>query len=347
MPQRDSQLSHFPAFMHVEGRSVAVFGNGDEAFAKARLLTNTRAVICAYGDAPEPDYAEFLAKNHIRHIAEPYDPAQLDGHVLIFAATADAVVDAGISADARSRRIPVNAVDQPDLCDFYTPALVNRAPVAVAIGTQGTGPVLAQMLRARIDQMLAPSLGPLARLAAGYRDTVDRLLPRGRLRRDFWRQFFSGSVERAIADGDEAGARRAAARLIGRTQAGDHGHIWLVGAGSGEPDLLTLRAQRALMEADVIVAGQDVPQVIVDMGRRDAARAGFNKPDDAVSHAVAEAGKGGRVVLLVAGGSVSDAPFDAALEVLKTASVPFDIVPGVSGTEIHTDNAAASVTEAA
>lgn len=347
MPQRDSQLSHFPAFMHVEGRSVAVFGNGEEAFAKTRLLTNTRAIIRAYGDTPEPDYAEFLAKNEICHTAEPYDAAQLDGHVLIFAATADADTDAGISADARARRIPVNAVDQPDLCDFYTPALVNRAPVAVAIGTQGTGPVLAQMLRARIDQMLTPSLGPLARLAAGYRDPVDRLLPRGRLRRDFWRQFFSGPVERAVAKGDEAGARRAAARLIGRTQAGDHGHIWLVGAGSGEPDLLTLRAQRALMEADVIVASRDVPQAIVDMGRRDAARTGFDRPETAVSHAVGEAGKGGRVVLLVAGGSRSDTPFDAAFQLLKTASVPFDIVPGVSGTETLAEGTAASVTEAA
>src|SRR5690606_20341957 len=141
---------------------------------------------------------------------------------------------------------------RPELCDFFTPALVNRAPVAVAIGTEGAGPVLAQMIRAQIDRMLPPSLGRLAMLAASLRDTAAMLLPRGVARRGFWRAFFTGAPARAFERGDAAGARDAANGLLeagGRAE----GHIALVGAGPGAEDLITLRAHRLLMEADVIV----------------------------------------------------------------------------------------------
>ncbi len=125
-----------------------------------------------------------------------FSPDQVEGATLVFAATGDADADRAIVDAARAERIPANAVDQPDYCDFFTPALVNRAPVAVAIGTEGAGPVLAQMIRAQIDQMLSPSLGTLAELATSYRKTVERLVPRGVSRRVFWRRFFSGRCRR-------------------------------------------------------------------------------------------------------------------------------------------------------
>ena len=178
--------------------------------------------------------------------------------------------------DARAARIPVNAVDQPDQCDFFTPALVNRAPVAVAIGTEGAGPVLAQIIRARIDRMLPPSLGDLARLAAGYRRAVERIVPRGVARRIFWRRFFTGAPAEAVADGDLSAARRDATRLL-RSLEDVPGRVWLVGAGPGAEDLLTLRAQRVMMEADALVYDALVPQAIVDMGRRDAERHAVGK----------------------------------------------------------------------
>ena len=161
------QLSVFPAFFRVAQKCVAVFGNGDEAFAKVRLLMNTQAQIVVYADQPEADFAAFLTANAIETVHEPFAPAQVEGATLVFAATGDAAQDRAIVAAARAQKIPANAVDQPDYCDFLTPALVNRAPVAVAIGTEGAGPVLAQMIRAQIDQLLSPSLGALASLATG------------------------------------------------------------------------------------------------------------------------------------------------------------------------------------
>ncbi len=266
------QLTVFPAFFRVAQKCVAVFGNGDEAFAKVRLLRNTQADIVVYADEPEADLAAYLLLNAIRTVKASFSPEQVEGAVLVFAATGDAKQDQSIVAAARAQRIPANAVDQPDFCDFLTPALVNRAPVAVAIGTEGAGPVLAQMIRAQVDQMLSPSLGRLATLAqtlspcrrspccraalpAGSSGAASSpaLLPmRSRSAMFRWR----------------AARRRSSCRPWTRFD----GHVWLVGAGPGAEDLLTLRAQRVMMEADVLVYDALVPQAIVDMGRRDAER---------------------------------------------------------------------------
>ena len=329
MAQNDTgRLTHFPAFVRVEACKIAVFGNGAEAFAKARLLSNTDAAIHAYAAAPQPDYAAWLAGEGICHIGEAYEPGQLEGAVLAFAATDDAEADARIVVDARTRRIPVNAVDQPGLCDFYTPALVNRAPIAVAIGTEGAGPVLAQMIRARVDQLLSPSLGTLARFAAGYRAAVDRLAPAGPARRDLWRRFFTGAVAQAIASGDEALARRAAARLLGESGERTCGHVWLIGAGPGAEDLLTLRAQRALMEADIILRERSVPRAIADLGRRDAERMTVEVPGTALSRAIDASRTGRRVALLFPGDPSADPDFTRSLD---AAGLSFEIVPGVAG----------------
>ncbi|WP_296081293.1 bifunctional precorrin-2 dehydrogenase/sirohydrochlorin ferrochelatase, partial [uncultured Agrobacterium sp.] len=131
----DERLTTFPTFFKVEGKHVAVFGNGDEAYAKARLLSNTNAQIVAFSDQPQTDYAAFLDKEQIRVVAEPFDARQVEGMTLVFAATGDDVLDREIVDAARAKSIPANAVDQPGYCDFYTPGLVSRAPLAVAICT--------------------------------------------------------------------------------------------------------------------------------------------------------------------------------------------------------------------
>ncbi len=133
------QLAVFPAFFRVAQKRVAVFGNGDEAFAKVRLLLNTEASIVVYADEPETEFAQYLRDRAIERVAAAFAPEQLDGAILVFAATGNVADDRRIVVAARERRIPANAVDQPDFCDFFTPALVNRAPVAVAIGTEGQG----------------------------------------------------------------------------------------------------------------------------------------------------------------------------------------------------------------
>lgn len=332
-----TRLTTFPAFFRVSGRTVAVFGNGDEAFAKVRLLRNTDAHIVAYAKDPEPDYRDYLAANTLDVIAASFAADQLEGAALVFAATGDEQQDQAIVSAARAARIPANAVDQPEFCDFLTPALVNRAPVAVAIGTEGTGPVLAQMIRARVDQMLSPSLGRLASLAVDYRDSVERLIPKGVSRRIFWRRFFTGAVADSVDAGDVSGARRSANALLS-TSGRAEGHVWLVGAGPGAEDLLTLRAQRVLMEADVIVYDALVPQAIVDMGRRDAERLSVGKRKNCHSKSQGEINRllvrlgqdGKRVVRLKSGDPLVYGRAGEEMAALREAGISYEIVPGIT-----------------
>ncbi|MGN6775184.1 siroheme synthase CysG [Rhizobium sp.] len=337
MPPRTEQLSVFPAFFRVEGRVAAVFGNGDEAFAKVRLLLNTQARIVAYASAPEADYHAFLIANRIEIVRGDFSPDQVKGATLVFAATGDAEADRAIVDAARAERIPANAVDQPDYCDFYTPALVNRAPVAVAIGTEGAGPVLAQMIRAQIDQMLSPSLGKLAELATRYRKPVERFVARGAARRVFWRQFFSGPVADAINAGHAAQAEQVADELL-QSSRDVEGRVWLVGAGPGAEDLLTLRAQRVMMEADVIVYDALVPQAIVDMGRRDAERLSVgkrkgchSKSQEEINDLLVQLGREGkRVVRLKSGDPLVYGRAGEEMAALRAAGIGYEIVPGIT-----------------
>jgi uroporphyrin-III C-methyltransferase / precorrin-2 dehydrogenase / sirohydrochlorin ferrochelatase len=337
MSDRDDQLSVFPAFFRVEGKNVAVIGNGDEALAKVRLLLNTRADITLIADRPETALAVLAIQNDVRHMARPFDASLIEGMTLVFAATGDRREDRAIAEVARMLGIPVNAVDQPEQCDFLTPAIVNRAPVAVAIGTEGAGPVLAQMIRAQIDQILSPSLGRLARLATLYRDAVDRVLPKGVTRRVFWRRFFSGAVADAVSLGRIPEAEREATRLL--NMMGDiRGHVWLVGAGPGAEDLLTLRAQRVMMEADAIVYDALVPQAIVDMGRRDAERIPVgkrkgchSKSQDEINDLLVGLGREGkRVVRLKSGDPLVYGRAAEEMGALRDAGISYEIVPGIT-----------------
>ena len=337
MTEAQAKLSTFPAFFRVSGRTVVVVGEGDEAFAKTRLLFNTDARIVVLAEAPEADFARFIAEKGLDLVRAPFSKDAIADATLVFAATGDAGADRAIAAAARELRIPVNAVDQPDYCDFFTPALVNRAPVAVAIGTEGAGPVLAQMIRAQIDQILSPSLGRLASLANSYREAVDRVLPRGVTRRIFWRRFFQGAVADAVDNGDIELARRSANALL-NSQDRAAGHVWLVGAGPGAEDLLTLRAQRVMMNADVIVFDALVPQAIVDMGRRDAERLSVgkrkgchSKSQEEINDLLVDLGKAGkRVVRLKSGDPLVYGRAGEEMAALRQAGVTYEVVPGIT-----------------
>jgi uroporphyrin-III C-methyltransferase/precorrin-2 dehydrogenase/sirohydrochlorin ferrochelatase len=337
MTHAAAKLNAFPVFMRVENRAIVIVGGGEEALAKARLLAQSSAALAIVAGEPEDGLVEWAAANGVAVIREAYDAAHLAGAALVFAASGEEALDRRIAGDARRAGIPVNAVDRPELCDFFTPALVNRAPVAVAIGTEGAGPVLAQMIRARIDRMLPPSLGRLARLAVSYRDIVERLLPKGPARRRFWKAFFIGEPARAVEAGDEEGAARAAADLI-RRQGVAAGHVALVGAGPGAEDLLTLRAHRLLMEADVIVHDALVPEAVVSMGRRDAERIAAGKRKGCHSKSQAEinallvslARRGKRVVRLKSGDPLIFGRAGEEMQALRDAGVSYEIVPGVT-----------------
>lgn len=337
MAAATARMNAFPVFMKVEKRTVVIVGSGDEALAKTRLIGQSSAEIRIVAEAPEAELVAFASGIGAQIVETTYSADAIEGACLVFAATGEEALDGRVVSDANARGIPVNAVDRPHLCDFYTPALVNRAPVVVAIGTEGAGPVLAQMIRARVDRMLSPALGPLASLAASLRDTVERLVPKGNARRAFWSDFFEGAPARAMEIGHIEEAREAAAELMQRrTEA--RGHVALVGAGPGAEDLITIRAQRLLMQADVILFDALVPEAVVAMGRRDAERVSVgkrkgchSKKQEEINELIVELARDGkRVVRLKSGDPLVYGRAGEETAALREAGISYEIVPGVT-----------------
>ena len=331
------KLGVFPAFHKVEGRRVVVVGGGEEAAAKIRLLAETRAEIVVFARSLDTRTGADLIAAHGEWRGTWPTLADLTGAALIFAATGSEADDRAVCALAHEAGVPVNVVDRPELCDFYTPAIVNRAPLAVAIGSEGVAPVLTRHVRARIEALLAPAFGDLAGLAEKLRARVTRTLGTVGDRRRFWARFFSGAVAESVYAGRIGEAEDEALRMleIGPNFAG---HVSLVGAGPGAEDLLTLRAQRALQEADVIVYDRLVPEAIVAQGRRDARRVYVGKAkgnhslsqDEINALLVHEAKKGHRVVRLKSGDPLIFGRAGEEMAALKAAGVSFDVVPGIT-----------------
>ncbi|OKL42334.1 siroheme synthase CysG [Pseudovibrio exalbescens] len=335
---QERKLAVFPTFQKVAGRTVVVVGSGGEAAPKVRLLAQTQAhILVIASEEPEPDLlaAVDMAGAELRH--EPFHADHLKGAALVFGASGEEEQDRAVVDAGRAAGIPSNAVDRPELCDFYVGALVNRAPVAVAITSTGVGPVYARHIRAAIEAMLPLEAGRLATLAENLRDAVATVISSGRLRRRFWARFFSGSVAAHVFKGDEQKARLQIQRLLHDVRE-ETGYVWLVGAGPGAEDLLTLRAQRVLQEADVIYYDALVPEAVVSMGRRDAERisVGKRKGQHSVSqkdindHLVGAARQGKRVVRLKAGDPLIFGRAGEEMAALREAEIDFEVVPGVT-----------------
>ena len=335
--KRHRRLDVFPAFHKVADRRVVVVGHGGEAAAKVRLLGETNALIEVVSAHIEPELAEVMETVGATHVAEDFRPRHLNGAALVFSAREDEVLDRAVVQAARILGVPANAVDKPELCDFYTGALVNRAPIAVAITSTGVGPVLARHIRARIEGMLPRATGDLARLAESLRDTAAKVLTDGALRRRFWARFFSGAVATNLYAGRADAARAEAQRLL-NSATDDRGFVWLVGAGPGAEDLLTLRAQRLLQEADVIVHDALVPDPVIAMGRRDAQRISVGKrkgahsvPQGEINKVLVELAEAGhKVVRLKAGDPLVFGRAGEEMAALREAGIGFEVVPGVT-----------------
>jgi uroporphyrin-III C-methyltransferase/precorrin-2 dehydrogenase/sirohydrochlorin ferrochelatase len=252
-----------------------------------------------------------------------FEASDLDGAALCFVAD-DGPDGEAAKAAARARGIPLNVVDVPDECDFYTPSIVDRAPLTVAISTEGDAPVLARLVRARIEALLSPNLGAVARLAGSLRDKVA-----ARLSKPAARRFYEDLV--AAPDADLEG-------LFEAHEAKTTGVVWLIGAGPGAADLLTLRAQRLLQEADVIVHDHLVPDAVVEMGRRDAERISVGKRAGHHSFTQAQinalivrlAAEGKRVARLKGGDPMMFGRVGEEIAALRKAGIAYQIVPGVS-----------------
>jgi uroporphyrin-III C-methyltransferase/precorrin-2 dehydrogenase/sirohydrochlorin ferrochelatase len=326
------ELNTFPVSYKVQGQRIVIVGGGEEALNKARLASKTTALVVIISRAIEADFSELP----VTVLARPFEDADLVDAALVFVADHGPDGDAAKLA-ARARRVPLNVVDVPEECDFYTPSIIDRAPVTIAVATEGDAPVLARLIRARIEAALSPNLGALAKLAGSMRDKVSALLPGARARRYYEELVTSPEVEVALLRGQ--GDAKAQTLLTQHAAEGEGaGVVWLIGAGPGAEDLLTLRAQRLLQEADVIVHDHMVPAAAVEMGRRDAERILVGKQKGHHSFTQAEInalivrlGKAGkRVARLKGGDPMVFGRAGEEIDALKAAGIAYHIVPGVT-----------------
>lgn len=334
-----ARLSSLPISYAVAGRRVLLAGDGERVLQKARFLLRSAAIPVLFSPDPAPEVVRFAAENGWDLFARMPMAEDLRGCTLAFVGSDDPAREAMVAALANAACVPVNVVDRPDLSDFAVPAIVDRAPVAIAISTDGTAPVLAQRIRAAIERLLPPGLGRVAELAATLRETVRIRLPGSGARRDFWAAFFDGEGAATALAGDAAQARRLALRALDTAASAPRpGKVVLVGAGPGAGDLLTLRAQRHLQDADVLVHDDLVPEELLDMARRDARRIAVGKRKGRVGATqtqinlmLVELAQGGmRVVRLKSGDPAIFGRAGEELDALRAAGISVEIVPGVT-----------------
>jgi uroporphyrin-III C-methyltransferase/precorrin-2 dehydrogenase/sirohydrochlorin ferrochelatase len=329
-------MDYFPIFLRLAGEPVLVVGGGEVAARKIDLLLRTSAKVRVVAPELVAGLAERVAAGEIEHVAAEFTPEHLDGVRLAIAATDKRAINAWVAHQAERRNIPVNVVDDRELSRFIVPAIVDRSPVVVAVGSSGDAPVLTRRLRERLESFLPQRLGALARLAGKLRPTIKARIESPARRRKFWENFFDGTVAADVLAGRSVDVADIASTL--RTGEQDAGEVVLVGAGPGDPGLLTLRALRALQNADVILYDRLVSAEVLDLARRDAERINVGKTagsaqisQDEINALLVQLAQQGKRVCRLKGGD----PFifgrgGEELEALAAAGVRFEVVPGVT-----------------
>jgi uroporphyrin-III C-methyltransferase/precorrin-2 dehydrogenase/sirohydrochlorin ferrochelatase len=331
-------MMSFPVFLTLAGRRVVIAGGGEGAAQKMRLMLKTEAAIEIAAPEVDEEIAGTIAAGRAIHHPGPITPGTFRDAALVFVCTGSPGADACLHALAKEAGALVNVVDRPALCDATTPSIVDRDPVVVAIGTEGTAPILARRIKTEVEAMLDPRLGAFAALAGRLRTSVARHVAPAR-RRAFWAWALDGPWRRFRAGAE----REAAAELKDAIRAGGRaveagGRIDLVGAGPGARDLLTLRAVQRLQEADVIFYDRLVDPGVLELARRDAERIFAGKevgacawPQDRIDRAiVSEARRGRRVVRLKSGDPSIFGRAAEELDAARAAGVPCEIVPGIT-----------------
>jgi uroporphyrin-III C-methyltransferase / precorrin-2 dehydrogenase / sirohydrochlorin ferrochelatase len=337
-------MDYLPLFLQLRSQSVVVVGGGRVAVRKVDLLVRSGASITVIAPSLREELQKLVVSGAVKHIPSTFSAAHVDGAILVIAATDVHEVNVAVSTAARERRIPVNVVDDPVLSTFIFPAIVDRSPIIVAIGSGGESPVLARRVREQIESVLPAKLGALARFMGERRKTVQKSL--GMLaRRPFWERIVSGVVGTRILAGDDAGAAKAfeselktshltTAPTTGRTGLGE---VYLIGAGPGDPDLLTLRALQLLQQADVVLYDRLVPNAVLERARRDSERIFVGK--EAGNHTVQDrihellvhyASKGLRVARLKGGDPFVFGRGGEEIEILTRHGIPYISVPGIT-----------------
>ena len=334
-------MKTFPPFLSLQDRQVLVVGGGEPAARKAELLLSAGAQVALIAETVVGEIAQLIADGRISWAGRTFDDADLVGISLVIVASDDDLLQTRVSQAAQRRCVPVNVVDCPALSSFIMPAIVDRGPITVAISTGGAAPALARRLRAEIERALPAAIGRLARFAEIFRPQVRRTLAEPRARRRFWDRVFEGRIGELALAGDEIAARRELIRLLDGAReetAPVQGMVHLVGAGPGDPDLLTLKAHRLLQRADVVVYDRLVSPEVLAMARRDAERLYVGKrpghhsvPQAEISDrlvALARAGKS--VVRLKGGDPLVFGRGGEEIEALTDLGIAVEVVPGIT-----------------
>ncbi len=331
-------MKHFPIFLAVEGRRIVLAGGGDAALAKLRLILKTQAKITVIAETAAPEIHNWAADGKLTLIQRAMEPGDTLCTSLFYAAHEDEIEDARTAALAHRDGALVNIVDNLGDSQFITPAIVDRDPVTVAIGTEGAAPVLARAIKKDLEEKLPASLGALARIGKGFRAMAEKL-PFGVARRNFWADYYFNAGPRAIAQGEDAVHGALTTLLDDHLNAKSKpGHVDLVGAGPGDPELLTLKARKALDVADVVIYDRLVTPEILELARReavmiDAGKEGFGKAmaQSDINALIVEHGLNGHhVVRLKSGDPTVFGRLDEEIDAIETANLSYTIVPGIT-----------------
>ncbi len=332
-------MEYLPLFFDLKHRSVLLVGGGDVALRKARLLIRAGSQVTLVAHSVNDELARLLATHNGKVILGDYGAEQLRHKVLVLAATDDEVLNEQVYRDAVAMQIPVNVVDNPPLCTFIFPAIVDRSPIVIGISSGGQSPVLARILRSKLESQIPVSFSRLGALVGRLRDKVKARFSSVNERRVFWEKVLQGQVAEKVFSGRD---QEAETLLLQQIEAGNAdnqtGEVYLVGAGPGDPDLLTFKALRLMQQADVVLYDRLVSAEVLELCRRDADMIYVGKqrnnhavPQQDINQLLITHAQAGRRVVRLKGGD----PFifgrgGEELEQLKEAGIPFQVVPGIT-----------------
>jgi uroporphyrin-III C-methyltransferase/precorrin-2 dehydrogenase/sirohydrochlorin ferrochelatase len=333
-------MDFLPVFLNIKDKLCLVVGGGQVAARKAALLLRAGGRVIVVSPVLDGSFGQMVEEKKIQHRVGIFQADDLEGCQVVIAATDDEKINRAVYVAAARKNIPVNVVDSPALCSFILPSIVDRSPMVVAVSSGGTSPILARLLRARLESLIPGSYGRLAVLAAVFRDKVRQRFKQPVQRRRFWEHVLQGSVAEMVFAGKETQAYKAleAALAAAPDNSVPTGEIYLVGAGPGDPDLLTFRALRLMQQADVVLYDRLVSPAILDLARREAERIYVGKRrnvhavrQEEINQMMVALAKEGKRVLRLKGGD----PFifgrgGEEIATLAHEGIPFQVVPGIT-----------------
>ncbi|MGZ4957318.1 MAG: siroheme synthase CysG [Methylobacter sp.] len=332
-------MDYFPVFLKLKDQPCLVVGAGEIAARKIELLARAGARITVIAREISPTVLSLQATHNLTLLQKPFSPADLGEFRLVVSATDNTETNCLVAKTATDQNIPVNVVDNPELCSFIFPAIIDRSPIIAAVSSGGAAPVLARLLRAKIETVIPPAYGRLAGLADKFRDKVKQHIKQPAQRRIFWENVLQGSIAELVFSGKEQDAEQQLEQILLKQKENTNlGEVYLVGAGPGAPDLLTFRALRLMQQADVVVYDRLVSPEILDLARRDAEKIYVGKqrqyhalPQESINTLLADLAKAGKRVVRLKGGD----PFifgrgGEEIETLMQQGINFQVVPGIT-----------------